>query len=170
MTKRKATQAKAWQENLKAISERLQDQDLVSPEQVETLSSLADRFEKIAADDPAIALSLMTTAYSAIEFERLSRQQAEASGTLAWVQSAVPLNDEQRRQVKRRLRERFGQEFVLRMEVDPSLVGGMVIRVQDQIIDGSVAGRLDALGERLRAAAEEQRSPASELDVETDKE
>lgn len=152
-----------WPDNLRAISERLRDQDLISPEQARTLVSLTDQFEQLAGHDPAIALSLMTTAYSAVEFERLSRQQAQAAGMLAWVRSAVPLTEEQRGLLKRRLRERFGQEFILRVEVDPSLIGGLVIRVKDHVLDDSVAGRLDALDERLRTAVEEQRSPALEL-------
>jgi hypothetical protein len=161
--KEKRDPAKVWPDSLKAISERLQDQDLISPEQATTLASLADQFEQLAGHDPAMALSLMTTAYSAVEFGRLLRQQAQAAGMMAWVRSAVPLTEEQRRSLKRYLRERFGQDFILRVEVDPSLIGGLVVRVKDQVLDGSVAGRLDALGERLRAAVEEQRSPALEL-------
>ncbi len=153
----------AWADNLKAVSERLRDQDLISPEQARTLVSLTDQFEQLAGHDPAMALSLMTTAYSAVEFGRLSRQQAQAAGMMAWVRSAVPLTEEQRGLLKRRLRERFGEEFILRVEVDPSLIGGLVVRVKDQVLDSSVAGRLNALGERLRTAVEEQRSPALEL-------
>jgi hypothetical protein len=154
---------KAWQDDLKLIGERLRDQDLISPEQARTLASLADQFEQLGRIDPAMALSLMATAYSAVEFERLSRQQAQAAGMLAWVQSALPLTEEQRGLLKRRLRERFGQEFILRVEIDPSLLGGLVVSVKDQVFDGSVAGRLNALGERLRTAVEEHRSPALEL-------
>ena len=161
--KEKRNPAKAWQDNLKTIGERLQDQDLISPEQVRTLTSLADQFEQLGRIDPAMALSLVATAYSAVEFERLSRQQAQAAGMVVWVRSAVPLAEEQRGLVKRHLRERFGQEFILRVEVDPSLIGGLVVRVKDQVFDGSVAGRLNALGERLRTAVEERRSPALEL-------
>lgn len=161
--KEKRDPAEAWQDDLKMISGRLRDQDLISPEQARTLVSLADQFERLAEYDPAVALSLMATAYSAIEFERLSRQQAQAAGMVVWVRSAAPLTEEQRGLLKRRLRERFGQEFILRVEIDPSLIGGLVVRVKDQVFDGSVAGRLNALGERLRAAVEEQRSPALEL-------
>lgn len=155
--------AEAWRDDLKAIGERLRDQDLISPEQARTLISLADQFEQLARYEPAVALPLMATAFSAVEFERLSRQQAQAAGMVAWVRSAVPLTEEERERLKRRLREHFGQEFVLRVEVDPSLIGGLVVRAKDQVFDGSVAGRLDALGERLRTAVEEQRSPALEL-------
>jgi hypothetical protein len=155
--------ADAWRDGLKAIGERLQDQDLVSPEQVRTLASLADQFGQLDAVDPATALSLMTTAYSAVEFERLSRQQAQTAGTVVWVRSAFPLTEEERGLVKRRLRERFGEEFILRVEVDPSLIGGLVVTFRDQVFDGSVAGRLNALGERLRTAVGEHRSPAQVL-------
>ena len=161
--KEKQDPANAWRDDLKAVSERLQDQDLISPEQARTLASLADQFDQLAGQDPATALSLMTTAYSAVEFGRLSRQQAQAAGMVVWVRSAAPLTEEQRSLLRRRLRERFGQDFVLRVEVDPSLIGGLVVRVKDQVLDGSVAGRLNALGERLRTAVEEQRSPALEL-------
>ncbi|MEA3338411.1 MAG: F0F1 ATP synthase subunit delta, partial [Chloroflexota bacterium] len=61
------------------------------------------------------------------------------------------------------LRERFDQEFILRVEIDPSLIGGLVVRVRDHVLDGSVTGRLNALSEQLRTAVEEQRSPALEL-------
>jgi hypothetical protein len=155
--------ADAWRDGLKAIGERLQDQDLISPEQVRTLTSLANQFEQLGRIDPAMALSLMATAYSAVEFERLSRQQAQAAGMVVWVRSAVPLTEEQRGLVKRRLRERFGEEFILRVEVDPSLIGGLVVTFRDQVFDGSVAGRLNALSERLRIAVGEHRSPAQEL-------
>jgi hypothetical protein len=161
--KEKRDPAEAWQDDLKAISERLQDQDLISPEQARTLASLTDQFDQLAGQDPATALSLMTTAYSAVEFGRLLRQQAQAAGMVAWARSAAPLTEEQRSLLRRRLRERFGQEFILRVEVDPSLIGGLVVRVKDQVLDASVAGRLNALGERLQTAVEEQRSPALEL-------
>ena len=152
-----------WQDDLQAVSERLRRRNLISPEQATTLEALASEFGRLVQDEPAVAMPLVGTIFWAIEFERLSRQQAQAAGMLAWVQSALPLTDEQRELLKRRLRERFGQEFVLRVEIAPSLIGGMVVRVKDQVFDGSVAGRLDALSEHLRAAVEEQRSPALEL-------
>ena len=155
--------AEVWQDDLKAIGERLRHRNLISPEQTTTLEALASEFGNLVKDEPAVAMPLVGTIFWAIEFERLSRQQAQATGMLAWVRSAVPLTEEQRELLRRRLRGRFGQEFVLRVEVDPSLIGGMVIRVKDQVFDDSVAGRLDALDERLRTAVEEQRSPALEL-------
>jgi hypothetical protein len=152
-----------WQEDLKGVGERLERRNLISAEQATTLEALVDEFQRVAKYEPGVAMPLVATIFWATEFERLTRQQAQAAGLVAWVRSAVPLTEEERRLLKRRLRERFAQEFVLRVEVDPSLIGGLVVRVRDQVFDGSVAGRLDALSERLRTAVREQRSPALEL-------
>jgi F-type H+-transporting ATPase subunit delta len=37
----------------------------------------------------------------------------------------------------------FGKKMGLRVEVDPQILGGVVVRVGDQVLDGSVARRLD---------------------------
>jgi hypothetical protein len=161
--KEKHDLTEVWQEDLKGVGERLQRRNLISPEQATTLEALVDEFQRVAKYEPGVAMPLVATIFWATEFERLTRQQAQAAGLVAWVRSAVPLTEEERRLLKRRLRERFAQEFVLRVEVDPSLIGGLVVRAKDQVFDGSVAGRLDALSERLRTAVREQRSPALEL-------
>jgi hypothetical protein len=161
--KEKHDLTEVWQEDLKGVGERLQRRNLISPEQATTLEALVDEFQRVAKYEPGVAMPLVATIFWATEFERLTRQQAQAAGLVAWVRSAVPLTEEERRLLKRRLREHFAQEFVLRVEVDPSLIGGLVVRAKDQVFDGSVAGRLDALSERLRTAVREQRSPALEL-------
>jgi F-type H+-transporting ATPase subunit delta len=169
MTK-KADRKTGWSDALTTIGKRLQQRSLLSPEQATTLEALASEFDTLAKEDPAATGPLVATLFWGIEFERLSQQQAQAAGMVAWVRSAVALTEEQRKLLKTRLREMFGQEFVLRVEVDPSLIGGMVVRAKDRVFDGSLAGRLDGLGERLRSAAEEQRSLASELETEPEKE
>jgi hypothetical protein len=169
--KRKHDPSDAWEGDLKAIAERLQRRNLISPEQASTLEALASEFERLVEYyDPAVAMPLVETMFWAIEFERLTRQQAQAAGLVAWVRSAVQLTEEERVLLKRRLRERFGQEFVLRVEIDPTLIGGLVVRAKNQVFDGSVAGRLDALSERLRTAVAEDRSPAVELQPTGEKE
>jgi hypothetical protein len=155
--------AEAWEGDLKTIAERLQRRNLISPEQATTLEALTSEFERLSKYEPGMAMPLVATIFWAVEFERLSQQQAQAAGMVAWVRSAVPLTGEEREQLRRRLREHFGQDFVLRVEVDPSLIGGLVVRAKDRVFDSSVAGRLDALDERLRTAVEEQISLAQEL-------
>ena len=151
------TNAEAWLEDLEAIGQRLREEDLVSAEQVEQLGALAMEFERLARHRPAVALPLMSIAFWLVQFERLVRQQAQVAGTLALVRSAVRLTEEEQAILKERLRERFGEEFILRMRVDPSLIGGLVVEVRGQVIDGSVAGKLTALEEHLQATFEERR-------------
>lgn len=61
------------------------------------------------------------------------------------VTSAMPLTDEQRASIAASLNDRFGKESVLVEKVDSSLIGGIILRIGDQVIDGSVLGRLDSL-------------------------
>ena len=63
----------------------------------------------------------------------------------ATVTSTVPLSSEQSGRLGATLKQVFDAEVVLHVQEDPSLVGGMVIKVGDQVIDGSVKTRLRQL-------------------------
>jgi len=147
----------AWLEDLEAIGRRLHEQGLVSLEQVELLDGLARELGRLAREESTATLPVLSLAFSAMEFERIARQQAQAAGTVARVKSAVPLTKEERTILKERLRKRFGQEFLLHLQVDPALIGGLVVEVRDQSIDGSIASKLDALKEHLQVAFFEER-------------
>ncbi len=64
------------------------------------------------------------------------------------VTSAVPLTDDQREQLRRRLAGPGGQA-VFTERVDPAILGGLVIQHEDVIRDYSVRARLESLRERL---------------------
>ena len=68
---------------------------------------------------------------------------------VAYVTTAVPLNEEEQAAVQRRLGALIGKQIELRAEVDPNIIGGIVARVGDQLIDGSVLNQLRRLRERL---------------------
>jgi F-type H+-transporting ATPase subunit delta len=70
----------------------------------------------------------------------------------AYVTSAVALTDEEKRDVESKLREVTGGEIILNTDVDESIIGGLVVRIGDRLIDGSTRGRLIALKERLAEA------------------
>jgi len=76
------------------------------------------------------------------------RREAEARVRVE-VSSAMPMSDEEVAGLSQRLKDRFGREVDLDIEVDASLIGGAVIRAGDQVIDGSVRGRLEQLGRSL---------------------
>lgn len=60
----------------------------------------------------------------------------------ATVTSAVALDDAQRRRLATSLAAQFGREVHLQVEVDPSVVGGVLVRLGDEVIDGSTRHRL----------------------------
>jgi len=76
------------------------------------------------------------------------RREAEAR-LKVHVASAHPLSDDESSRLVERLKARFGLDIDLDVEVDSSLIGGAVIRAGDQVIDGSVRGRLEQLGRQL---------------------
>ena len=71
---------------------------------------------------------------------------------LAEVTTAVPLSDAERQGVAQWLTRYLGRAVEVRYEVDPEIIGGVVARVGDQLIDGSVRGRLEALRRTLAGA------------------
>jgi len=64
------------------------------------------------------------------------------SRSLATVTSAVPLDDAQQQRLAASLSAQLGREVQLQIEVDPSVVGGVLVRVGDEVIDGSTRSRL----------------------------
>lgn len=72
-----------------------------------------------------------------------------ASEVLAKVISAVPLTKDEQAALREKLQARFDQPLDLRFEVEPSLLGGVRVRVGDEVIDGSVRSKLDALAQSL---------------------
>ncbi len=68
---------------------------------------------------------------------------------IAVVTSAVPLTQGQKDRLVAALRTAYGHEVHLNIEVDPQVVGGLRVQVGDEVIDGSVAGRLEEVRRRL---------------------
>lgn len=83
----------------------------------------------------------------AAQFEFL-RREAEKRVHVQ-VTSAYPLDSAEQESLATRLKKRFGRDIDLEVEVDESLIGGVVIRAGDEVIDGSVRGRLEQLGKQL---------------------
>lgn len=68
---------------------------------------------------------------------------------VALVTSAIALTASQKRALEHKVRTKFGQDIDFAYAVDKALLGGVVVRVGDKVIDGSVAGKLAALKEKL---------------------
>jgi F-type H+-transporting ATPase subunit delta len=81
-------------------------------------------------------------------FERLvARQRGEVS---AQVTSARALSDAQTEELKAILRSKLGREARLETKVDPSLLGGLVVKVGSRMIDSSLRTKLDGLRLAMR--------------------
>lgn len=66
---------------------------------------------------------------------------------------AHKLAPEQIDEIKQRVSAALKREAVLHVYVDENIIGGIVLRVQDQLIDGSVRAQLEAMRSRLLAAS-----------------
>ncbi|HJW76236.1 MAG TPA: ATP synthase F1 subunit delta, partial [Thermoleophilia bacterium] len=84
------------------------------------------------------------------EYERLAVEEARV--VAVEVTSAVELTPEAEAGIARRVEEATGKRPQLEKRVDAAIIGGLVLRVGDVIIDGSVRSRLRQLRERLLTA------------------
>lgn len=63
--------------------------------------------------------------------------------------SAMPFDEEQSRRMREALMRRFDRDIELETEVDPDILAGAVIHAGDEVIDGSLRGRLGRLSQSL---------------------
>jgi F-type H+-transporting ATPase subunit delta len=82
--------------------------------------------------------------------ERLSDVASRRRGqSVARVTTAVALTAEQEQRLTEVLGRIYGRTVGLQVTVDPSVLGGLVVRVGDEVINGSIAHRLEVAGRRL---------------------
>jgi F-type H+-transporting ATPase subunit delta len=101
---------------------------------------IAKRREAILADVKNEFVALANQARGIIEVE---------------VRSARPLDSDVLAALQNKLAARFGKQVQMHTRVEPELIGGLVVRVGDQLLDGSVKTRLQRLKSRLVAAQAE---------------
>jgi F-type H+-transporting ATPase subunit delta len=109
----------------------------VSPEAVRFLAILArrDRLELV----PEIAQV----------FRRLLNEHRGIA--VAQVTTAVPIDERQKATIASRLGRRVGKAVTLETRIDPSILGGVIAQIGDNVLDGSVRGRLERLRRALTA-------------------
>jgi F-type H+-transporting ATPase subunit delta len=64
---------------------------------------------------------------------------------VAEIRSAIPLDDETVKRLAAALGKATGKQLEVKVIVDESVVGGIVARIGDTVIDGSIANRFDSL-------------------------
>ena len=84
------------------------------------------------------------------EYQRLVDNYRGIEGAeVAEVTTAIPLDDEDKLRLAQRLTSLVGKPVVLKPNVDSSLIGGIIIRFGDKLIDGSIRSKLLALKREL---------------------
>lgn len=78
-------------------------------------------------------------------FSKVPADLTEVSGEKAEVTSALPLTDKEKEDVKKAL----STEDVV-FKVNPSILGGLIIRVGDRVVDNSIASQMNAMRESLK--------------------
>lgn len=149
----------AWLDDIKTLQSVLEDPEVFA---VLTAPSLAFEHKREMIDRALGGLDPLrrNLVYLLVEGGRvdaigalareLARLVNEHRGIAeATITTAVPISDEESRAIGERLGRVLDRTVVVQRAVDPAILGGIVVRVGDTLINGSVAGRLEALREQL---------------------
>jgi F-type H+-transporting ATPase subunit b len=74
---------------------------------------------------------------------------ASLAGASAEVTSALPLSADEKEIVKRDVLSKIGSQATITFRVDPTILGGLVVKVGDKLLDASVAGQLGSLRQSM---------------------
>ncbi len=77
-------------------------------------------------------------------------EKASLSGDSADVTSALPLTETEQTSIKKDILARVKGTPVVNFRVDPSILGGLIVKVGDTVLDGSVVGQLQDLKQNLK--------------------
>jgi F-type H+-transporting ATPase subunit delta len=148
-----------WQNDLDALSELVSDSEaarlLESPKVAQAQkSAVVDQVLQNAqpeAKNLARLLLERNRLHIATEMSELFREQAlaELGIVVADVTTAVPIDKSAEQAISQRLSSIVGKQVQIRTHVDESIIGGIVARIGDQLIDGSVNSQLKRLRTRL---------------------
>jgi F-type H+-transporting ATPase subunit delta len=144
--------------SLEALNQALADSRELSELVASPLVSRDEAGKALAAIAPQLNLDPITTNFLGVlarngrksqlravirAFRRLA---AEHRGeTVAEIVTARPLNDDQLAQLRAQLRSRAGREVNIDAAVDPSILGGLVVKLGSQRIDASIRTKLNRL-------------------------
>ncbi len=105
-----------------------------------------------AAEATVALVSMVVAAGRGSDLVRIIETAVERSASLrnkavAEVRSAVALSDDQQQRLAGALQRATGKDVTVKVIVDPTLMGGVVTRIGDEVIDGSVRTRINQLRE-----------------------
>lgn len=153
-----------WRRRLEALAEVLAVPELAAALRnrgvpTETRAALLREAGGRDLDKQALNLAVLLLENRRLEYadEILTEFDAladEAEGRIrARAVTAVELGDDERRRLEQDLATRFGGKVRLETQVDPEILGGLVLRIGDRLVDASVRTRLQQLRRQLATSA-----------------
>jgi F-type H+-transporting ATPase subunit b len=148
-----AAEAEAGKAREKALAEVEEDRNRILGDlrgQVAALSIAAT--QKLVGDalDDKRQHGLIQEFFSGIKAGKIvMMEDAGVSGTSAEITSALPLTKDEQDIIKKDVLSNTGAQAVS-FRVDPAILGGLVVKVGDKVLDGSVSGKLEGLRSNLR--------------------
>jgi F-type H+-transporting ATPase subunit delta len=124
-----------FEEKARVLSERLGE---IHPMALKLVSMLIARGRLSMIQDISDEYQQMLDNYRGVE-----------GAQVAEVTTAIPLDDDYKLRLAQRITDMVGRPVVLRSRVDPGVVGGIVIRIGDKLIDGSIRSKLASLRREL---------------------
>ena len=74
----------------------------------------------------------------------------DLSGTTVDVTSALPLSDQEEQKIMQEMQKIIGGECNINFQIDPSILGGLIIKAGDRVIDGSIARQLKSMQKSIK--------------------
>lgn len=152
--------AQEWSEMLELLSLVMNDQDISRAARNPRVGD--ERFIELVLDICSDKLNKEGVAFVKVlsENKRLNlvgkiaelyeQYRSDDEGYLTVdVRSAFPMDKEEQARLSKILGKQFGKEIRLNVDEDNSLIGGLIIRAGDKVIDGSVSGQIEQLAKQL---------------------
>lgn len=148
-----ATEAEALKKREEVLAEGERDKERMLGElrgQVAALAMAATQKLIGASLDQQQQHTLIDEFFSGVKTGKVVVMEGkDLTGASAEVTSALPLTDEEKEVVKADILSRLGSQATVTYRVDPNILGGLVVRVGDKVVDGSVAGQLESMRQSL---------------------
>jgi len=149
----------SWQESLEKLAGLTGDEELMALLENPKLSFDAKKSllqERLGEINPlALNLAFLLASRGRLRIVSSISQQYNVLLEMlhgvdhAEVITVLPLADEDKEVISRRLGDMIGRKIIIDAQVDPAIIGGFRARVGDMLIDGSVRHRLEALRKSL---------------------
>ncbi len=153
--------AATWARALDSIAQFMRDRQTARfLENTRISEDVKRQLLEAGLDVPPLAMNLArllvhkrrTQLAPAIALQFTELMEREQGLVRAHAVTAVPLSDDEREALARRIGSQTGKRVVLETTVDPDILGGVIVQIGDRLIDGSTKGRLVALKRDLMGA------------------